>query len=124
MAAPATTAVNFAVGTTALLLALAVEHALGHGWTAPPLPWEQPVLWLGGPVGILFIVGATVVVKPLGVLLYGLLSIAGQLSTSLLLDLVLPTPGTVVTWQLITGVVLTGFAVAWAAQTPRSVRTA
>ena len=119
----AATTVNFAVGTAALILALAAEHALGHGWTAPPMPWEQPVLWLGGPVGILFIVGATVVVKPLGVLLYGLLSIAGQLSMSLLLDLVLPTPGTVVTWQLITGVVLTGLAVAWAAQSPRAART-
>ncbi len=57
--------------------------------------------------------------RPLGVLLLGLLSTSGQLTGSLLSDLLFPTPGTVVTWQLVAGVLLTGGAVAWAAYRPR-----
>ena len=111
----AATTVNFAVGLAALLLALAVEHALGHAWTAPPAPWTAPLLWLGGPIGVLFIWSASVVVRPLGVLVFGLLYIAGQLTGSLVSDLLVPTPGTVLSWQLLTGVALTGASVALAA---------
>jgi transporter family-2 protein len=115
----AATAVNFAVGLTALLVALAVEHAVGHAWSAPPPPWEQPLLWVGGPVGVLFILSATIVVRPLGVLLFGLINIAGQLTGSLVSDLVLPTPGTVVGRQLVAGVALTAASVALAATRPQ-----
>jgi len=115
----AATAVNFAVGLSALVCALLVEHLVGHAWTAPPLPWEAPLLWLGGPVGVLFIASATIVVKPLGVLLFGLLNIAGQLTGSLVSDLVFPTSGTVVGWQLLAGVALTAASVALAATRPR-----
>jgi transporter family-2 protein len=119
----AATVVNFTAGITALILALAVEHTLGHRWTAPPAPWSQPLLWLGGPVGVAFIASASAVVKPLGVLLFGLLNIGGQLSASLVSDLVFPTPGTVVTWQLLVGVVLTLASVILAATRPRRPRT-
>ena len=34
---------------TALLVALGIEHALGHAWTAPPPRGTRPALWLGGP---------------------------------------------------------------------------
>ncbi len=115
----AATSVNFAVGLTALLVALGVEHLAGHAWVAPPPPWEQPWLWLGGPVGVLFIASATIVVKPLGVLLFGLLNIAGQLTGSLISDLVFPTQGTVVSWQLLSGMALTAASVALAATRPR-----
>jgi transporter family-2 protein len=115
----AATAVNFAVGLSALVVALGIEHVVGHYWSAPPAPWEQPLLWLGGPVGVLFIASATIVVKPLGVLLFGLLNIAGQLTGSLVSDLVFPTPGTVVGWQLLAGVALTGASVLLAATRPR-----
>jgi bacterial/archaeal transporter family-2 protein len=115
----AATSVNFAVGLTALLVALGIEHLAGHAWVAPPPPWEQPWLWLGGPVGVLFIASATIVVKPLGVLLFGLLNIAGQLTGSLVSDLVFPTQGTVVSWQLLTGMALTAASVALAATRPR-----
>lgn len=118
----AATTVNFAVGLSALLLALLAEHATGHPWTAPPAPWDQPLLWLGGPVGVLFIWSASVVVRPLGVLLFGLLNIAGQLTGSLVSDLLFPTPGTVVSWQLVAGVLLTGASVALAAVRPRRAR--
>jgi transporter family-2 protein len=110
------TAVNFVVGLTALTTAFLVEHlVLSHAWSFPPPPWEQPLLWLGGPIGVIFVVSASIVVKPLGVLLFSLLNIGGQLAGSLLVDLVLPTPGTVVGWQLVSGVVLTGAAVTFAA---------
>jgi transporter family-2 protein len=115
----AATAVNFAVGLSALVVALGIEHVVGHGWSTPPPPWEQPLLWLGGPVGVLFIASATIVVKPLGVLLFGLLNIAGQLTGSLVSDLVFPTPGTVVGWQLLAGVALTAASVLLAATRPR-----
>ena len=114
------TVVNFVVGTTGLVVALAVEHAIGHDWRPPPAPWESPVLWLGGAIGVAFILSAAIVVRPLGVLLLSLLSTAGQLTGSLVSDLVFPTPGTVVGWQLIAGVALTMVAVAFAAYRPRT----
>jgi transporter family-2 protein len=106
---------NFVVGTAGLALALAIEHLVGHAWRVPPAPWESPVLWLGGAIGVAFILSASIVVRPLGVLLLSLLSTAGQLSGSLVSDLAFPTPGTVVGWQLVVGILLTGVAVASAA---------
>ena len=108
------TVVNFVGGTAVLLLAYGIEHLAGHAFTAPPAPWREPVLWLGGSIGVAFILSAVIVVRPLGVLLLSLLTTAGQLSGALLADLLFPTPGTHVSWQLVTGVVLTGVAVAFA----------
>ena len=113
------TVVNFVGGTAGLLVALGIEHLAGHAWTAPPAPWREPVLWLGGSIGVAFILAAVIVVRPLGVLLLSLLTTAGQLTGALLSDLLFPTPGTHVSWQLVTGVVLTGVAVAFAAIRPR-----
>lgn len=113
------TVVNFVGGTAGLLLALAVEHLAGHPWAAPPAPWSQPVLWLGGTIGVAFILAAVIVVRPLGVLLLSLLTTAGQLTGALLADLLVPTPGTHVSWQLVTGVVLTAASVSLAAVRPR-----
>jgi transporter family-2 protein len=111
--------VNFTVGTTALVVAFAVSA----GGSRPnpgdlPPPWDRPLLWLAGPIGVLFIVTAAVVVRTLGVLLFGLLAVAGTLTGSLVLDVVLPTPGTEVTWRVVAGVLLTGVAVAVAAVLP------
>ena len=106
---------SFVGGTAVLLLACAIEHVAGHAFTVPPAPWREPVLWLGGSIGVAVIVSAVIVVRPLGVLLLSLLTTAGQLCGALLSDLLVPTPGTHVSWQLVTGVVLTGVAVASAA---------
>ncbi len=114
------TVVNFVVGTVVLALALAVEHLAGHGWTPPPAPWEEPVLWLGGPLGVAFILTAAIVVRSLGVLLLSLLSTSGQLTGALVADVVAPTPGTLLTWQLVAGVALTMGAVALAAARRRT----
>ena len=111
--------VNFIAGLIALLGALAIEHLLGHPWTMPPAPRSDPLLWLGGPVGLLFIVTAAYFVAPLGVLLFSLLNIAGQLVGALILDLVVPTPGTIVDVNLVVGMLLTLAAVAVASYRPR-----
>ncbi|MFC6236791.1 DMT family transporter [Longivirga aurantiaca] len=114
--------INFMLALVLLLIGLGIEHLVGHRWAPPPAPWDQPLLWLGGVTGVLYITVAAVLVKPLGVLLFGLLTIAGQLTGSLLSDLLLPTPGTVVSWQLIAGVLLAGAAIGWAALPPRRAR--
>jgi transporter family-2 protein len=79
------TFVNFTVGTTALLVGLGVQAALGHlradHW--PSEPW----LYLGGAMGCVFIAIAAVVVGILGVLRFGLATTAGQLLGGVLLDL-------------------------------------
>ncbi len=79
--------VNFAVGTVALVLVTAVEVAMRG--LPEPLP-AQPLLYLGGVLGVLFIGGAAAIVRITGVLLLGLGAVAGQLVGALLLDLFLP----------------------------------
>lgn len=79
--------VNFVAGTTGLILVTGVEVAL-RGLPAP-LPTE-PWLYLGGPLGVLFIGAAAAVVPITGVLLLGLGTVAGQLVGALLIDLVAP----------------------------------
>ncbi|MFC4004461.1 DMT family transporter [Prauserella oleivorans] len=79
--------VNFTAGTTVLLLAWLVSLLL-NGLPAG-LP-GNPVLYLGGLVGIVFIATASFVVSWIGVLLLGLSTVAGQLIGSVLLDLLLP----------------------------------
>lgn len=82
--------VNFLVGTIGLAVALAVEIAIRG------LPGElpaDPVLYLGGLLGIVAIGGAGWMVGTTGVLLFGMASISGQLVAALVLDAVLPVSG-------------------------------
>lgn len=97
------TLMNFIAGSTLLLVAWLMKLIL----VGPPEP--LPVEWwyyLGGPMGCLFIGIGALLVRSLGVLLTGLGMIAGQLLGSLALDLVLPTPGTVVVFATVAGPVL------------------
>ncbi|MEV1285785.1 DMT family transporter [Micromonospora sp. NPDC049679] len=80
--------VNFAVGTGALLTAYAVDVA-ARGWPTGSWPTE-PWLYLGGPIGIVFIAIAAAVVPLTGVLLLGLATIAGQIVGAVGLDLIAP----------------------------------
>lgn len=81
------TFVNFVVGTTALLLGLALRWLLVgihiHSWPGA----EQWYLYLGGPIGASFVAVAALVVRPLGVLRLGLAVTAGQILGSMLVDL-------------------------------------
>lgn len=96
---------GFVLLSIALLVALAIRVPIEDPWGAP--------LWAytGGLLGLTFIAGAAWVVPILGVLVFSLLSVMGQLTGALLLDLLLPTPGTTVGWHLYAGVGLTFVAV-------------
>ena len=104
----AATLVNLVVGTTVLLLAWLVK-AVAVG-TGGPLPGEW-YLYIGGPLGVIYVGMAAVLVRPLGVLLTGLAMIAGQLTGSLLLDLFLPAPGSTVVAATVLGTGLTLVAI-------------
>lgn len=114
--------VNFAVGvaglTGALGLAVGVAgQGLGDLPTGPANWW----LYLGGAIGVAFIATAAWAVRTLGVLVFALLSIAGQLGGALLLDLLAPTTGAAPGFALVAGVALAMAAVVVAAA-PRLAR--
>lgn len=108
----AATLVNFTVGIALLLVVAAVEVAV-RGLPGP-LP-SNPVLYLGGPLGIVFIATAVTVVRLTGVLLLGLGTIAGQLVGALLLDVFVPVTGEQLTATAVAGTALTLVAMAVAA---------
>lgn len=110
------TAVNFTVGTVALLLTFAVEVAV-RGWPTGRFPTE-PWLYLGGPLGIAFIAVAAALVGLTGVLLLGLATIAGQIVGAVALDLVLPTAASQPGPTTLMGAALTLVAVLVAALAP------
>ena len=92
----AATGVNFLVGFTALfVLSLAsIGIAVDEFLTLPDQWW----LYLGGPIGVAFIALAAWAVRGVGVLVFGLLSIAGQLLGSVILDLAAPAEGITFGW--------------------------
>ncbi|GAA2780360.1 DMT family transporter [Saccharopolyspora taberi] len=111
--------VNFGIGTCALLLAFAVEVAVrGLPAELPPEPW----LYVGGFLGIFVIGGSVALVRYTGVLVLALGMIAGQLVGALLLDVVVPSPGTTVPVSTVVGVGLTLVAVGVAAMPDRKLR--
>lgn len=83
------TLVNF-VGGTAVLVVAAVVHVGVVG--APRVIPTEPWLYVGGAVGVVYIFLSAVVVRRTGVLLLGLGSVVGLLSTSVLLDALWPAP--------------------------------
>ncbi len=83
----AATVINFGIG----LLGLLVVEALVLVRVGAPAEFpREPWLYLGGAVGVLFIAAGVLVVRWVGVLLMGLSTVAGQLTTSVLLDWLLP----------------------------------
>lgn len=105
------TFLNFLTGTAVLLVAVIV-HTLVVGWVAT-FP-TNPLLYTGGAIGVLFIGGATAVVRTIGVLLLGLSTIAGQLLGALVLDLVIPISGRGLPMTTVIGTLLTLVAVSLA----------
>ncbi len=106
----ATTWVNFGFGTATLLVgALVGVVFLGAEVQAPgPGPWW---MWLGGLFGLSFIATASWAVPRYGVLLFALVTIAGQLTSSLVIDVIAPVSGSGWRLSLIVGVLLTYAAV-------------
>jgi transporter family-2 protein len=104
--------VNFAVGTTALVVAAGIDIAIRGLPAAPP---AEPLLYIGGLCGIVFISLAVVVVRVIGVLLLGLASVAGQLAGALVLDALAPATGAHLTVITVSGTLLTLVAIGIAA---------
>jgi transporter family-2 protein len=108
----AATMVNFIVGfITLVIVYVVVQQVSPQGFNVPPMPWENPVIWLGGPFGVLFVLTAAFMAKTLGVFLFTLTSVVGQLSGAILMDVLFPTASTNITWQLLLGISITGAAV-------------
>lgn len=87
----ATTWWNFMMGCILLFTALFIT-ALG-GQEIVALPRHNWWMYTGGAVGVVYIAIANVVAQRISVLLLTALSVGGQLASSLLLDLLAPTPG-------------------------------
>ncbi|MDO5630169.1 MAG: DMT family transporter [Mobilicoccus sp.] len=84
-----TTWVNFTWGS-GLLIGLAAAQ-LARGTWSPPASWDAPWwAWTGGALGILFVAVGAVVVHHLGVLLAAMLTLAGQLTGAVVVDLFSP----------------------------------
>jgi bacterial/archaeal transporter family-2 protein len=106
--------VNFAGG--AVLLSIVLGTAVGAFGLDLADPWGAPVwAYLGGALGLAAIAGGAWVVPVLGVLVFSLLSVFGQLTGALLLDLAFPTAGTSFGWHLVAGIGMTFTAVLLAA---------
>lgn len=103
--------VNFTVGTVMLGALLGLTWGLTDfdPGALPRGPWW---LYLGGTIGVLFIAAAAWVVQRLGVLLFALLTITGQLTGAVLLDWLAPAAGVTFHVTLILGVLLAALAVA------------
>lgn len=82
----AATWVNFAVGTVALLLATTVALLVDGSTDSLPSGPSSWWLYLGGPIGVAFICAAAVLVRVHGVLVLGLCTVCGQVTSALLVD--------------------------------------
>jgi bacterial/archaeal transporter family-2 protein len=108
--------VNFAGGTIVLTAASAVLVIV----RGPPADWpSEPWLYAGGPLGIVFIAAATLVVRWIGVLLLVLGTVAGQVLGALLLDVTVPAAEDRLSAATVAGAVFALAAVAVTAVTRR-----
>ena len=95
------TLVNFTAGVLFLGIVWGgIALASGHGLPALPHDWR---LYLGGPLGCVFIGVGAMVVPRLGVFAATLGLVSGNLLGSLVVDLVAPTDGSTVTTTTVLG---------------------
>jgi transporter family-2 protein len=102
---------NFVFGTSALLAASFTQVFWGD-MQLTVLPSDSWWVFTGGIVGVVYIAMSVWVVPKVGVFIFVLIAVSGQLAGALFLDVVMPTSGTVVTPTLFIGVGLTFAAVA------------
>ncbi|MFB9071740.1 DMT family transporter [Citricoccus parietis] len=97
---------NYLIGTLALLAVAAPQIAAGG---LARLPWGPGDWWYytGGLLGSVVVIGGALLTRTIGSLLFTLGLVAGQLAGSLVVDAVWPTHGAEVTWQVMTGAVIT-----------------
>jgi len=101
-----TSLLNFATGTTFLLMLISAGLILGRNELSP-LPSGPWWIYTGGVIGVIYIAFTSTIVQHLGVLTFTLFSVGGQLVGSLIIDLVSPTEGVSVSAYLVTGIVMT-----------------
>ena len=114
----ATTLINFCVGFGLLMIGVAVVSLVaGLPRSFPGEPW----LYLGGPVGIVFIAIGSVVVRYVGILVYGLCATTGQLVSALVVDLVW-SPAHAVSASVVVGVLVVAVGATLASLSGRTRR--
>jgi transporter family-2 protein len=98
--------VSFLVGSLALVIAV---FAVGEfSWASfPPAAW----LYLGGPLGLIYILVGAATVKSLGVLRFVLGVVSGQLLAAVVIDAAWPAPNTSLRATTVIGAVVTLFGV-------------
>ena len=101
-----TSFLNFISGTTFLIVLLIfrlifTDHSIINLTTGP---WW---IYLGGSIGVIYIAFTALIVQNLGVFEFTLFSVGGMLIGALLLDIFIPTPGTVISPYIIVGILLT-----------------
>nr|WP_280842290.1 DMT family transporter [Kocuria subflava] len=99
------TLVNFTGGAILLVVVTVV-----HRGTADLPPWHFPTQWwlyMGGVVGLVFVAAGAVLARVIGVLRTSLSMTAGMLTGALLLDVLVPTAGALITPLTVVGTALT-----------------
>lgn len=100
---------NFIAGSLLLTVVWVIKLLVtGEGVESLPAQWWY---YTGGLLGVVFIGVGAILVTKVGVLLAAMGMIAGQLIGSLVLDLVVPAPGSVVTLATVLGTLMTLVAV-------------
>ena len=119
------TLVNFIGGLIFIIIANVIQYVVNpQPLVMPPLPWENPVIWLGGPFGVIFVLISAAVAKPLGIFLFTLTALVGQLSSAILWDVVFPTEVTDLNIQLFIGLAITVGSVLLASGGPNRAKSA
>ena len=92
--------INFPMSLITVSITLIVMNLFGKNWNTWPNQWW---LYTAGFLGAVVVYLAAATIRTLGVLLFGLASVAGQLITSIALDVILPNANINVGWALISG---------------------
>ena len=92
--------INFPMSMITVCITLIVMNLFGKDWNTWPNQWW---LYTAGFLGAVVVYLAAATIRTLGVLLFGLGSVAGQLITSIALDVILPNANINVGWALISG---------------------
>ena len=101
-----TSLLNFFMGTSVLAIMLFALLIL-KGDAIVPLPSGPWWIYTGGIVGVIYIAFTSTIVQHLGVLTFTLFSVGGTLIGSLLIDVIAPTNGNIVSWYLVSGILMT-----------------
>lgn len=106
--------VNFLGGAAVMWLLVGVAALIGSAqWPVPDT--ESAWLYASTIFGLLLIVNSSWAVKHLGVLLLSLVGVVGQIAGAIMVDLLLPLPGSSFAWTLVLSLVISVLAVALAA---------